>query len=120
MHVSKFVNSPDETPLHNSGLAAKAPEEFAAVQEQSFAERQKIEQLRTLVAGYKDSLIARQAPARSELGRYNKNKKSDRAQLRPPSRQKHNASGRVLTSRTPQPQQRTFREPPARGYNPYS
>jgi hypothetical protein len=102
MKLSRFVNNLNSIPLHSSGLAgdgAPAP--------QSFTERQQVEQHRNLIQGYQQSLTGM---ARLERG-------SVRPTPRPNSptiptattRQQFNAPGG-----------QTFREPPTRGFNPYS
>jgi hypothetical protein len=115
MHVSSFVNNPDETPLHDSGLAPKSAEEAAAMQGSNFSLRQNIEANRSVIRSYKDSLLGQQAATRGELGRYKKPEQK-RTQLSVRNRQEQNASGS-----TPQmPPQKGFKEPSSRGYNPYA
>jgi hypothetical protein len=116
MRISSFVNNPDETPLHDSGLAAKTAKEAAAMKPQSFEERQAIEKMRKIVGSYKDSFLGRPNATRKELGTYKKD--SARSQITPPNRQEYNAGA---TSERPAPAtpKRTFQEPPSRGYNPY-
>jgi len=101
MKFSRFVTTPDSTPLHSSELAGKG-----APAPQSFAERRQLETQRQIVGGYQRSLVG---------GAY-----GGRGQIRPAQRP---VSPNTDTSASRQqivPEVQSFKEPPVRGYDPYS
>ena len=102
MKLSRFVNNLDDTPLHSSGLAGEG-----APAPQSFTDRQQVEQHRNLIQGYQKSLTGM---ARTERGSVRPKPRPGSEPVRPPvTRQQFNAPGGQV-----------FKEPPGRGYNPYS
>jgi len=99
MKFSRFVTTPDSTPLHSSELAGKG-----APAPQSFTERRQLEKQRQTVGGYQQSLMA--------------NSYVQRGQVRPPVRQSSLTT--PLPRQQAMPETQSFKEPPGRGYNPYS
>jgi hypothetical protein len=102
MHISSFVNKPDEVSPHSNEYAA------GTVSLQTFAERKEIEKTRSVVGGYLQSQIGTSYIDRSVL---------QKPQPRPPvtslkrtnSRQEMNSR---TSSRYARPDTHTFREPP--------
>lgn len=102
MKISRFANNLDSAPLHSSGLAGEV-----APAPQSFAERRQLDKSRQLIRGYHESLVG---VVRAERGQIRPaTRPGSEAPQSIPSRQQFN------TGSTP-----GFREPPARGFNPYS
>ena len=102
MKLSRFVNNLQNTPLHSSGLAGDG-----SPNPQSFTEREQLEKQRRLIHSYRDSLIGTQ---RVERGSVRPGKRPKPVGGVPQiTRQEFNAPGG-----------QTFKEPPTRGYNPYS
>jgi len=100
MKFSRFVTNPDSTPLHSSELAGTG-----APTPQSFTERKQLERQRQAIGSYQRSLVG---------GSY-----GGRGQVRPGERSAA-ASSPSVNSVPTTPQSQGFREPPTRGYNPYS
>jgi len=105
-----FVNNPDGVSPHSNEYAADT------VSVQTFAQRKQIEQNRSVIGAYMQSQIGTSYVDRSILQKPKPRpvvtgvKKMD-------SRQEVNSRSAKQYSR---PEVRTFREPPSRGYNPYS
>ncbi|MDB5177761.1 MAG: hypothetical protein JWO61_144 [Candidatus Saccharibacteria bacterium] len=97
MKLSRFVNNPDNTPLHSSGLVGEG-----APKPQSFTERQQLEKQRRIIGGYQRSLVGTSYVQRGEI-------RSAQRSAAPTSRQQFNVPGG-----------QGFKEPPTSGFNPYS
>jgi len=104
MKPNKFTNDLNDATLHTNGFAEAAGGLFGATSNETFDQRKQLEQNRRLVRGYRDSLVGRGYGGERPAARIPTRPSSPIAR---PSRQAQNA--------TP-----TFREPPARGYNPYA
>jgi hypothetical protein len=103
MKISRFANNPDSTPLHSNGMAgdgAPAP--------QSFTERQQLERHRQTIQAYQQSLVGSQLNGRGQISPKKRSKLTNGPTV--PTRQEFNAQAPATG----------FKEPPARGYNPYS
>ena len=111
MHVSSFVNKPDEVSPHSNEYAA------GTVSIKSLAQRKEIEQNRSVIGAYMHSQIGTSYIDRSIL---------QKPKPRLPVKTVKKANGRQeMNSRTPTRYERpaanyTFREPSSRGYNPYA
>jgi hypothetical protein len=110
MHVSSFVNKPDEVSPHSNEYAA------GTTSIKSLAQRKEIEQNRSVIGAYMHSQIGTSYIDRSVL---------QKPKPRPPVKPVKKANGRQeMNSRTAsgyaRPNTHIFREPPSRGYNPYA
>jgi len=106
MKISKFINDLEDTTLHTSAFAKVAGDRYSSTGAQTFEQRMKIGQNRKVVRSYRDSLIGRGQGERSE---------------RPVTGRTEMPMGPTAERPTlgvPKPS--TFREPPTRGFNPYS
>jgi hypothetical protein len=110
MHISSFVNKPDEVSPHSNEYAA------GTVSTQSFSERKKIEKNRNVIGAYMQSQISTSYIDRSVLQKP-KPRPANPALNRSNSRQEVNSR---LTARPIATTKHTFREPPSRGYDPYA
>lgn len=110
MHISSFVNNPDGVSPHSNEYAA------GTISTQSFSQRKEVERNRTVIGAYMQSQIGTFYIDRSVL-----QKPKPRHRLSPV---KDTNSRQELNSRTPtryeRPAGHSFREPPSRGYDPYS
>lgn len=106
-HIVKDENE-GATPFHTHGFAKVASgDRLGAVSTTSFEERIKLENNRQLVGGYK----------RSALGStYN----PTRPRVAKPNAARPGVNLRSAPGRGSGVPKRSFREPPSRGYNPYS
>lgn len=129
MRFNRFVNPLKSGKIHSSGVAHAAnPETFGATSAESFEQRRQIDKNRQIIKPFSDSAVTRDyreqhkfqvidAPKQTETeateAQYGQNRQitGSRSEPTKPTRQSFNAS-----SVPP----RTFREPPSRGYNPYS
>jgi hypothetical protein len=104
--INKFLPNDGERPFHSSAYAKVAHgDALGAVSSQSFAERHRIDRNRQAIGGYRHSLVGK-AYGAERARSVASSAETQRAQL-----------GTPLARPSSRPQ--TFREPPARGYNPY-
>ena len=111
MHISSFVNNPDDVSPHSNEYAA------GTVSTQSFSQRKEVERNRSVIGAYMQSQIGTSYIDRSVL-----QKPKPRRALSPV---KDTNTRQEINSRIPTRYERpaadhTFREPPSRGYNPYA
>lgn len=112
MKISSFVNDPDGTPLHSSGLTGDG-----GPAAQSFTERRKIEQQRRIIKGYRHSLIG--ANFGGDRGQITSTPRPAVGGATPPVTPPQAANERNSLETPPSPLP-SFKEPPSRGFNPYS
>jgi hypothetical protein len=112
MGLSDFVNKPHNTPLHSSGYAKIASGgTIGSASPQSFDQRVDIDRGRQAVGRYGHSMIGRGDMKETARTRMDNPLRKTGPVAR--SRSQMNARSGMAT---PRPQ---FKEPPARGYNPY-
>lgn len=130
MRFNRLINPLKNGKIHSSGIAHAAnPEAFGATSPESFEQRRQIDKNRRVIKPFSDSAVTRDyreqhkfhkidsleqiEPTAAETS-YGQNRQITGSRTKPtkPSRQSFNASNSVPP--------RTFREPPRRGYNPYS
>lgn len=107
MHISSFVNSPDDISLHSNQYAA------GTVSSQSFTERQAIERRRQIIQSYQQSRLGAVYADRKELARLSV------ARSRP-TKVDAVKSPQQASVRPTSPKVHRFSEPTSRGYNPYA
>ena len=129
MRFNRLINPLKSGKIHSSGVAHAAnPETFGATSPESFEQRREIDKNRKVIKPFSDSAVTRDyreqhkfhkidsleqiEPTATETS-YGQNRQITGSRTKPtkPSRQSFNSS-------TIQP--RTFREPPGRGFDPYS
>ena len=106
MHISSFVNPPDDISLHTNQYAA------GTVSSQSFTERQAIERRRQIIQSYQQSRLGTTYADRKEKARL--------AIARSRSDKAENTTRRDANTSSTAPTAHRFKEPPSRGYNPYA
>lgn len=129
MRFNRLINPLKSGKIHSSGVAnATNPDVFGAASPESFDQRRQTDKNRQTIKPFTESTITRDyreqhkfqvidAPKQPEVkateARYGQNRQitGSRSELTKPTRQSFNAS-----SVPP----RTFREPPGRGFDPYS
>ncbi|HEY0965669.1 MAG TPA: hypothetical protein VGE13_04280 [Candidatus Saccharimonadales bacterium] len=121
MLFDKFTGGISQDDTHSNQYAA------GTTSEQTFSQRKEIEQNRRTIAAYQHSAIGRNFAPHGEYVRSPRTYKKPESRA---SRQEMNANGGSVPERSEsqisasrqaanaRPQ--TFREPPTRGYNPYS
>ena len=123
--INKFTNNLDDTPLHSSSYADVASVGgFGSVTPQTFSQRMHIENNRTSVGKYRNSMLGHGNHRNSHYQRVDIVNASTRpgvesnvaargatTPLRP--------TGRAISDIAQAPPRRNFTEPSTRGYNPY-
>lgn len=113
MHISSFVNNPDDVSPHSNEYGA------GTVSSQSFIQRQATEKQRQTIQGYQYSRLGanfldrRQTPRIPTREKLNRDTNGDGIT----SRQSSNARA---AAHTPARSVHRFQEPQSRGYNPYA
>lgn len=105
--INKYINAPKEDIFHTSAYAKVARGGMGAGSAETFERRRQIGRNRQNIQHYGGSMIGR-----------GHMQESTRLQTESSSRPA-DSTARPLPTRSAIPQ-RTFREPPTRGYNPYS
>ena len=115
MHISSFVNNPDDVSRHSNEYAA------GTVGSQSFAARRAVERNRNIVGAYNRSHLGVSSVDRAALRRSSPTPASPEALGVTSSSSRQEMNSRTSLQRPAQrPSTHTFREPPSRGYNPYA
>ena len=110
MHISSFVNNPDDVSPHSNEYAA------GTISSQPFADRKEIERSRSVIGAYMQSQIGTSYIDRSVLQKP-KARTLNKELSRKNTRQEMNSH---VPNRPGGISKHTFREPPSRGYNPYA
>lgn len=117
MNIHTFSDQP-EKPFHSSGYAEVAQGgQIGSTNTQTFGQRYKIDQNRSAVRKYRDSYVGQGAlrdQGRSVVPLPARKPMAERS-----SRQRFNAASSSVQPIEPVAKP-TFREPPTRGYNPFS
>lgn len=127
MHINSFMMNPDDVNTHSNHYAG------GTASEQSFSERLKIEKQRKVIGAYQQSQIGTSFVTRGEYVRKKIRVPGSRGEKKH-TRQEMNAGGGTFSDiperqAVPKTRQQmnsraggaiSFREPPSRGYNPYS
>lgn len=117
MNLNKFTNTDKSQVFHSSGYVRAAHgDKLGAARVQSFEERLKLMKQNRTVADYRRSLVGARRNGTLGARSVQPQAPTQSTQDAPSSRQAHNAgSGPASAPATP-----TFKEPPARPYNPYA
>lgn len=119
MNINKYINVSKEDIFHSNGFARVAVNSLGSTSTESFARRRHINRNRRAVQNYGDSMIGRghmRETARTDLEADNPLRQKEQPDL-PVSRQQPVRGPAKIKSSIPQ---RAFKEPPTRGFNPYS
>lgn len=123
MKISKFINNPEDKPFHTSGYAEAANKgSMGSTSTQSFIQRKRIDQNRRAIRKYRESHIGRTYASNRVQSRVDVAKPAGPG-LPASSRQQRNApssSARPTASQPMLPPGPIFKEPPKRGFNPFS
>ena len=115
MGIDKFIsNTSKENIFHSNGLAkVRDGDALGSASAETFNKRSQINRGRQTIRRYTDSMVGqmhmRGSSSRPQLDAHNPIERSD------PHASRHNALGSM-----PNIPPRSFKEPPTRGFNPYS
>lgn len=123
MNISKFNNIP-EKPFHSSTYADIANRGLiGSTNAQTFGQRNHVDQNRTSVRKYRDSYIG-QGALRHQARIATDSPPGRDSAYKPPVSQSQSPGHSVIKPIgrpvTPPPPRSSFKEPPTRGFNPYS